>query len=382
MIRLLSLLSLFLGPLVTSAKDLNLEIPLLPHPVKISLPENFDPSKKHPTFFYYHGSGGRPTTELMRRQTGPDDWIIVGMTYTDGGRATLSQEPLTEEIKAFQRVRQQLLRQHASDPDRLYVGGFSLGGWHSDLMLQSVPSLRGGIILGAGHARRPPGALSKYADQKSVHIGVGRGDPNYLFALRAFLHHRKLGGELSMEVWPNLAHAYPRDGSDSMRQWLKLRVSTAQTLAPTAQKELSAFLQEAKSLPFIAQWDRLREVQGMPYFALTSPSWQTTFKEALSRLEASPALVNEVRLYKEHRRLHHQEITDQSAKTLRKVNAAYLQLSRKFPKTRQAKLMQEDYKRTLAIIKQIKVIPAEKKPTTVPFGTVPDRRIPRNPLVR
>jgi len=174
MIRLLSLLSLFLGPLVTSAKDLNLEIPLLPHPVKISLPENFDPSKKHPTFFYYHGSGGRPTTELMRRQTGPDDWIIVGMTYTDGGRATLSQEPLTEEIKAFQRVRQQLLRQHASDPDRLYVGGFSLGGWHSDLMLQSVPSLRGGIILGAGHARRPPGALSKYADQKSVHIGVGR----------------------------------------------------------------------------------------------------------------------------------------------------------------------------------------------------------------
>ncbi len=376
------LIPLLLLPFTLAAKDLSLEIPSLRHPVKVSLPENFDPSKKHPTLFYYHGTSGRPTTDLMRTHAGPNDWIIVGMTYTHRGRFTLSKESMAAELKAYHSVRQQMIAQHSSDPDKLYTSGFSLGGWYSDLMLQAEPSLAGGIIIGAGHAQIPPGALAKYATKKPVHIAVGRNDPNYLFTLKAFLYHRKLGGNVSMEVWQNLAHTYPQTGSDSIRQWLKLQNNSSDDLAATAEKELNQFLSKAKSLAPLAQWDRLREIKEMPYYKLSSKEWQTDFKKVLATLEASPVIATEVPLYREHRRLHHQEITNQTLTTIKKVNAAYLNLSSKFPKTRQAKLMEEDFKRTEAILKQIKVVPSEKKPTEVPSSPIPQRRIPGNPLIR
>lgn len=185
-----------------------------------------------------------------------------------------------------------------------------------------------------------------------------------------------------MEVWQNLAHTYPQTGSDSIRQWLKLQNNSSDDLAATAEKELNQFLSKAKSLAPLAQWDRLREIKEMPYYKLSSKEWQTDFKKVLATLEASPVIATEVPLYREHRRLHHQEITNQTLTTIKKVNAAYLNLSSKFPKTRQAKLMEEDFKRTEAILKQIKVVPSEKKPTEVPSSPIPQRRIPGNPLIR
>ena len=248
--------------------------------------------------------------------------------------------------------------------------------------LQAEPSLAGGIIMGAGHARVAPGAQTKYTSKKPVHIAIGRSDPNYIFALKGFLYHRKLGGDVSLEVWPTLAHAYPQDGSDSIRQWLKLQTDSAESLTPAATKELSEALSEAKSLKPLEQWDRLREIKDMPYFALTTKTWQSSFKKSLATIEASQAIATEIPLYKEHRRLLHQEITNQTLATFKKVNAAYLNLSSKFPKTRQAQFMEADFKRTEAIIKQIKIVPSEKKPVDLPSGPIPERRIPGNPLIR
>ncbi len=379
MIRFLTLLLL---PLTLLGKDLTLEIPNLPAPIQISLPENFDPAVKHPTFFFYYGAGGAPTTTFMRTQAGNDDWIIVGMSYTQQGQYTLNEQSMSAERTLYHTVRKELITKHAADPAHCYIGGFSQGGWHTDLMLQAEPTLSGGIIMGAGHAQVAPGAFRKYASQKPIHIAIGRSDPNYIFALKGFLHHRKLGGSVSLEAWPDLAHAYPLDGSDSIRQWLTLRTNSPTALAPTAVKELTAAVKRAKTLEHLATWDRLIEIKGMPYFALTPAAWQANFKKDLAAVEATPEIATEAMLYTQHRRLLHQEITNRNMATLKKVNQSYLNFSNKHPKTRQGKLMAADYNRTAAILKQIKVIPSEKKPTQVPSGPVPQRRIPRNPLVR
>ncbi len=381
MTHLLRLLILF-PILKLSAKEITIEPQSLPSPIKISLPENFNPTKKHPALFFYHGAGGSPSTELMRNQAGTDDWIIVGMTYTQGKTFTLSPQHLNAERKAYHEVRQHVISQYHADPKNIYLAGFSLGGWFTDLMLQSEPTLSGGIIIGAGHAHTAPKPLAKYTFPKPVHIATGRKDPNYIFALKAYLHHRKLGGDLSIEVWPDLAHAYPRSGTDSMRQWLKLRLVPEKDLITTAEKELAHALGEADSLAPLAQWDRLREIKAMPYFKLTSPSWQSNFQNSLTALEATPSIASEAFLYKEHRRLHHHEITKRSASVLRQVNASYQQLSRKFPETRQAKLMEDDFRRTEKILKQITIIPSEKKATQVPSGPISRPQIPRNPLRR
>lgn len=381
MTHLLRLLILF-PILKLSAKEITIEPQSLPSPIKISLPENFNPTKKHPALFFYHGAGGSPSTELMRNQAGTDDWIIVGMTYTQGKTFTLSPQHLNAERKAYHEVRQHVISQYHADPKNIYLAGFSLGGWFTDLMLQSEPTLSGGIIIGAGHAHTAPKPLAKYTFSKPVHIATGRKDPNYIFALKAYLHHRKLGGDLSIEVWPDLAHAYPRSGTDSMRQWLKLRLVPEKDLITTAEKELAHALGEADSLAPLAQWDRLREIKAMPYFKLTSPSWQSNFQNSLTALEATPSIASEAFLYKEHRRLHHHEITKRNASVLRQVNASYQQLSRKFPETRQAKLMEDDFKRTEKILKQITIIPSEKKATQVPSGPISRPQIPRSPLRR
>lgn len=375
-------LTLLLLPLSVAAKDLTLEIPNLPHLVKVSLPENFDPAIKHPTFFYYHGTSGRPTTSFMRNQAGNKDWIIVGMSYTHRGKFTLSPQSFAAERKTYHTVRNLMLQKHGADPNHLYVGGFSLGGWHTDLMLQAEPTISGGIIIGAGHAQTAPGAMKRYPDKKPVHIAIGRSDANYTFALKGYLHHRKLGGAVSMEVWPTLRHAYPEDGSDSIRQWLALRTQTAKALAPLATQELAETAAKAKSLKPIEQWERLREIKNMPYFALTSPAWQAKFKKSLAALEATPPVATEASLYSKHRRLLHQEITNRTLTSLKKVSESYLDLSSQYPNSRQGKLLEEDFKRTAAILKQIKVIPSGKKPTEVPRGPIPRTRIPGNPLIR
>ena len=381
MIRTL-LLALVL-PFTLQAKDLTLKISGLPREIQVSLPGNFNPAKKHPTLFYYHGTGGRPTTSIMRMQAGSEDWIIVGMTYRESGQFQLSPESFAAERKIYHTVRKIVTEKHGADPARIYAAGFSKGGWYTNLLLQAESTLAGGIILGAGHFHIAPGAMKKYGSKKPVHIGIGRKDGSYPLALKALLHHRKLGGKVSFEVWQTLGHDYPRSGSESIKQWLGLQAQSAELLTPIVAKEFPKMLAKAKSLKPFEQWDRLREIKAMPLFELTSKSWQAEFQKSLSALEATPAVATEAMLLSKHRRLLHQEITNNTLDSLKKVNFAYIDLFGKHPKTRQGKLLEEDFKRTEAMLKNIKVTPAPKRtPTEVPTGPVPKRRIPLNPLIR
>lgn len=382
---MIRLIIIFLLPFSLSGKFLSFEVPELPHPVKVSLPDNFSPGKPHPTVFYYHGTSGRPTTSLMRTHTGDQDWIIVGMTYHQEGKFTLTPETFAAERKAYHAVRKIMISKHGTDPKKLYLAGFSKGGWHTNLMLQSEPTVCGGIIMGAGHLHTSPGALKKYSSKKPVHIGIGRSDGNYPFALNALLHHRKLGGNPTLEVWPTLGHDFPDNGSPSLAQWLNMRVQSPEKLAATATTELDALIRKASSMKPLQQWDQLREIKQMPYFQLTSSQWRDSFKKKLSAIEANPSVATEARLLSKHRRLIHQEITNNTLSSLKKVNLSYLDLSSQYPKTRQGKLLEADFLRTEKLLKhfaeQEKLRPKEKAPPKIETPD-PRRRIPRSPLIR
>lgn len=376
---------LFLIPFSLKAKFLTLEIPELPYPVKVSLPGNFSPGKKFPTVFYYHGTNGRPTTSLMRAHTGAEDWIIVGMTYHQEGKFTLSPETFANERKAYHAIREIMVSKHGTDPEKLYLAGFSKGGWHTNLMLQSEPTVCGGIVMGAGHLHTAPGPLKKYSSRKPVHIGIGRSDGNYPFALKALLHHRKLGGNPTLEVWPTLGHDFPDNGSQPLTQWLNMRIQSPKKLAKGATNELDTLVKEAATMKPLQHWDRLREIKQMPYFQLTSKQWQEDFKESLTKIESIAPVATEAKLFSKHRHLLHQEITNNTLSSLKKVNLSYLDLSSQYPKTRQGKLLEEDFLRTEKLLKhfaeQEKLRPKEKEQPKI---EAPDsrRRIPRSPLIR
>ena len=386
MIRLVIFLTLTLS-LLANARNFEVEVPGLPYPVKVSLPQNHKPGKKHHTIFYYHGTSGRPTTSLIRTHTGPNDWIVVGMTYRQKGTFTLNAETWKAEREAYHSVRMIMVEKYDTNPDHLYLAGFSKGGWHTNLMLQSEPTVCGGIIMGAGHLHFAPTLLKKYGTKKPVHIGIGRSDGNYTFALNALLYHRKLGGNPTLEIWPTLGHDFPDNGSSALTQWLQMRLHPSGKLEPSATRELDKLILEAATQEPLDHWDRLRKIEQMPYFQLMTKPWREELAKKRSSIESDPEIKIEAKLFAQHRRLLHKEITNNTLSSLKEVNLSYLNLSSKHPKTRQGKLLEEDFVRTEKLLKhfeeQEKLRPKKPKPLEQETEA-PDfrRRIPGSPLIR
>jgi predicted esterase len=378
--RLFILLSL-LVPL--HAKTVELRFPGLAYAIQLSLPENFDPSRKHPAILYYHGTNGRPDTRIIRRETGDKDWIVVGMTYFQQGQLKLAPESFKKEVTLYHSVRQYLLAKYALDPKRLYISGFSKGGWMSDLLLQQEATLAGGAILGAGHRHKAARPQKRYTIEKPIFIGVGRLDGNYPFALKGLLHHRSLGGNSVMETWPGLAHEFPQDGSTGLRQWFAVRNKASKTVAKI---ELATALESANELDPLARWDQLRQLRDLPFTKFLGTPFSSELSLQIKALEKDDPVKTEAALLQKHRRILAKEIKGTSLRSLQEANLAYIDLSDQNKTTRQAKLLLHDYNRTSDLLlhfqEQKKVAPNKNAPIKVPDSPKTDRGIPGNPLIR
>ncbi len=393
MFRLLLLLLPF--PLLAQIqKPVEVTFPDLPAPVIISLPDGYDPTdatKKYPTFFYYHGTSGRPTTTLIRRHTGYDDWLVIGMTYHQKGKFTLSEELLDQEISYYHQARNLLIKKYHADPKRTFVGGFSKGGWHANFLLQTEPTVAGGVIMGGGHLHPAPRPLKRYRSKKPVFIGVGRLDGNYPFSLNALLRHRQLGGTPNIEVWDDLGHDFPRDGSVALAQWLRMRVKSASELAPEALANFSKASREIERSSPLKKWDSLQKMKRSPYAALMTDQWRADLNTRIAALEKKEPVKTEAHLLSLHRRLLMKEIKKNTLTTLREVSHAYLDLAGRHKESRQAKLFLRDHERTAALIAHFEKQDRERarntpkpEPVDPPEKVVPDirRNFPVNPLNR
>ncbi len=379
---------LILLALVSSlhARTIELRFPGLTYPVQVSLPENFDPAKKHPAILYYHGTNGRPDTQIMRRETGENDWIVVGMSYFQKGPLQLAPENFSKETSLYRSVREHLLTKYSLNPRKLYAAGFSKGGWMTDLLLQQEVTLAGGAILGAGHLYQAPRPQKRYSFKKPVFIGVGRLDGNYPPSLKALLHHRSLGGDPIMETWAGLAHEYPQDGSTGLRQWLAIQGHPAGTVTAEAKKEMETKLVLNKSLNSLARWHSLKELRELPFTNLLGEETTTEIDTHIAALEKDPFIQKEAAALKQQRRILAKEIKGTSLKSLQEVNFAYLDYADRFKETHQSKLYLHDYERTSTLIKSFKVqekkAPTRPAPIQVPSSPSSGNGFPVNPLIR
>jgi len=365
--------------LIHSTRGEDLQVEGLPVPVEVSLPENHDPSKKWPAVFYYHGSGGRPSTKMIRQHAGPEDWIVVGMTYTFDGAFTQTPENLEKELKVLRRVRDQLAREQGLDPKRLYVSGFSQGGWVSGLFFQAERSLAGAVILGAGHLREAAPKTAAFPPGTPLFVGVGRLDGNYPFALKARLFYGKLGVSVNMETWQDLQHEFPTGGSPGLKEWFALRNGGK----PAADAFESEFAEIGKLQP-LDQWWKLLEFRERPSVTAPGQPWKETVAKRIAELEQDPAVARETKIFKRHRNLLADEINAKTLPELVKVNNAYVQLAGQAGDSPQAQLVVHDAQRVAKLLETNRdqtPPPEAPKPITPPFPRQ-DRGIPRNPLVR
>jgi predicted esterase len=385
-------LILLLFPVICSAKSVELGFPDLAYRVKVTLPDNHDPSKKYPAIFYYHGIGGKPDTSLMRGHVDGREWIVVGMTYYQQEGFSYTPEALKKERVLLQSVRRNLAEKRGLDQKRCYVAGFSKGGWMADLLLQAEPSLAGGVILGAGHLYKAGGngrGGARKSEGRPVFVGVGRLDGNFPFALRAVVYHRSLGARTTFEAWHGLKHALPKDGSTALQQWFSMRVHPAAKLKSVARVEMLGELAASQLLDPYPQWMRLRQLRDYPYSRILGAPWKKSLDGKITALELVEPVKKEAGFLRRHRKLLIREIKEGTVIGMAKINIGYQELIGKASTAKQADLARHDHQRVQQLYLQFKEQDQKAKPKPAdpvaplaPKDPERRRRIPGNPLVR
>jgi len=393
-------LSLTVGMVHSAPKRLELGFPQLAERVQVVLPGNYSPDRKWPAIFYYHGTGGRPTTELIQAHTQDQDWIVVGMTYTQEGNLPATAEYIEKESLIFSSTRRHLAAKWNLDPRRCYVAGFSKGGWMAGFLLQHDPGLAGAVILGAGHQfliRKP----AKFRGPKSLFVGVGRQDETYPFALRALVHYRPLGARTTFETWHGLGHRFPENGSSALRQWLAIEANPKGDHQIAAEEWLNRRIDEIKGMPnLVDQWVAFRDLEKAPYLRALGEEAEARVRALVIRLEKGGRVAAEGKALAAHRVLLREEAKGHTIPLCQRLAGDYLALSEAHRGTRQAEIALGDHERMkklalhfkeqLRIMKE-KEAEAQKKKDLIPpegknpdpFKRAPDNRprIPRNPQV-
>ena len=368
-LALLGAFFLIQGFAAGAPKRLELGFPQLSKRVQVVLPENYSPERKWPAVFYYHATGGKPTTSFMQAHTRNRDWIVVGMTYTQEGSLPATAEYLEKEFIILASTRRHLAAKWNLDPRRCYVGGFSKGGWMAGFLLQYDSTLAGGIILGAGHQfliREP----KRFRQPKSLFVGVGRMDENYPFALRSVVHYRSLGARVMMKEWNGLGHALPEGES----------------------------MDQIQGLPdLVDQWTAIRDLERMPFFRMAGADDKARVAVLRTALERGVRVGAEAKALTAHQLLLRREAKGHSLPGCQRLATEYLALSENHAGTRQADIALGDHERMKKLIVHLRTqrkIEAELKakdeagedgvPGIDPFkGEREERRpIPDNPLLR
>lgn len=371
---------LFLSVISLLGEDFRLKVDGVEDEILVSLPEGHDASRSWPAVFYYHGTNGRPKTSLIRAHAGNEDWIVVGMGYAQRGTFQLTPAAMEAEVRVLKEVRAELQRRAGLDPARVYISGFSKGGWVTGLLLQKERSLAGGMILGAGHQHQLESETLPLTKDTPVYIGVGRDDLNYPAGLRALVFFRKLGAKVEMEAWRGTGHSFPRGGAKGLKDWLALRLGKEPDL-DALEEELGAIV---KMEDVFERWWNLVELSERPAVK-ASGVWALKVDALREEMEKEPEIQREVRILKESRRLLAKEIGKKTLKDLENVVAGYARIMESAAKSPQAVVAAKDYERAAEILDLAREEFGEPQPQPRKVEVKPEterRRIPANPLVR
>ena len=349
----------------------------------VDLPSNWEPGKRYPALFYYHGTNGKPQTQLARRHTGDEDWIVVGMPYAQRGLLQWEKERVALESKVLRAVRDRLVAEAGLNEKQVYLSGFSKGGWFAGLLMQEEEWVAGAAVMGAGHIKPLENISSSLVRNKPIFIGVGRLDRNYTYSLRAKVYFRKRGAKVEMEEWPDLGHRFPREGSVGLKEWLALRLGKQ-----VDQEALEKEWQEIAEMKGYEQWLQLRLFHDRPF--VQAANWQKKIADVQKKIEAEPTIAREVRILKESRRLLGKEIGKRTYQDLKTIADGYESIVKGAGESPQGKVAQHDFARAAEIWKiaqQQRGVVEEKarevkKPGST-FGTGGSTRTrPSNPLFR
>ena len=105
-------------------------------PLSCACPTSYTADRDWPVIFHFHGTGGDPTIDIPRLYTGGQDFILVGMEYATRDLPAPPPDYLEREWTGLLAVRDALATRVRLDLARMYVGGFSPGGWFASEFME------------------------------------------------------------------------------------------------------------------------------------------------------------------------------------------------------------------------------------------------------
>lgn len=104
-------------------------------PYRLFVPTHYDPTKKYPLVYFFHGQGEHGTNNQSQLDGIPDPLVFVTAENREKHPAFMlaPQTPVKTWVDTLRREQkeellQQILSEYNIDPDRIYVTGISLGG--------------------------------------------------------------------------------------------------------------------------------------------------------------------------------------------------------------------------------------------------------------
>lgn len=318
-------------------------------------PDDFDASKKYPAIVYFHGTGGKPNAAFIHEVTGGKGFVLVGMTYQNKGRFNYTVQEISDELGLLGALKKTLVGSLSVDPKRIYVGGFSKGGWHSAMLLDYDRELAGGLILGGGIFKKRASPV-KFGKAVPIYIGCGRYDGNYPPSIGALVCFRKLGADVTLEAWPETGHAHPQTPPEGMRQWLRIQAEEA-SLEKEATEWIKGRLAEINEIENpIAQWFAYDEFVTLPFVKNFGVEAAKIASGRIEGLLKTPTVAAEKKWRDVSRRILVRESGDRLVNTLQTASRAHHALAEKAMGTLAGAEAQRDFARTQKLLETAEVV--------------------------
>jgi dienelactone hydrolase len=338
-------------PVLAPGAETAVDLPAGGGRMQVFLPSDYVPTRAWPAVFFYHGQSGQPTTTPLRRFTGDREFIVVGMPYVESVprlRTKAEHEDYCRrEIENLRRARDWLGRHAHVDPQRVYLGGISMGGWATALLGErELPHLAGLVILLAGRANTatpPPASF----DGKPVYIGAGETDANLHAARRASALYRHFGARVTFEEYPGTGHAVPAE-APALTAWLDAQGRLRSVDGEAARAEVAAWaavrldLATAENDSVKRYW-ALRELWEDPRFPYAGPAGEALVRQALPPLLADPRVRAE---RSAQEALHRLLVTDAQSRRIEDLEAVrdgLRRLSDESPDTRAGRIAAQEF---------------------------------------
>ena len=309
-------------------------------PLRVYVPKNYDAGVAAPVIFFYHGTNGRPNFGALLEHTGGRDFVLVGMTYLKRGNLDGSEANLRAELDQLFAVRDKLGERLNLDGRRVYIAGFSKGGWLASMVGEfGIGRLRGALIMGAGTTARAPdlrpeAAKRRPAGSYPVYVGVGQWDGNYMMGVRSIRHFSEIGCEVTFDPFPGIAHGMA-ERSEYLAQWLAVEAA-GQDLDAVEKKAAGWWMRRRAQVGKLGALERyllVKQVMRAPYYGLLGEAARGEIEGMLAGLRADAGLAGELEAEAKFLAVLGEEVKEHSTAGLMGSMKKYRALATALPET-------------------------------------------------